>query len=188
MEHIDLISDIAEELEREEREAEAERQEFKERYELLIDCTVDELNDEILRLKLDDAKVTGTFMLVQDGKHMVYRGGVVSACIFTGGEEFTLKRVERGVDTGKEKSLINFIFKPIVVTPYSYLVLPYDKAIKYMDETFGAVIAKNLLPSMQETEKQVLELQREMAERHRQREIRLMQDAEGGVYANESSW
>lgn len=188
MEDIDLLNEIAEELAQEEREAEADRQEFKDKYDLLIDCAVDELNDEILRLKLNDIKTTGTFMLMQDGKHMVYRNNIVSAEVFTGGEEFKLRRVERGVDTGKEKSLINFVFDPIVVTPYTNLILPYDKALKYMEENFSKMVARNLLDSMQETEKEVLALQREMAERDRQREIKRTQDATANVYEAESSW
>lgn len=184
MDEIDLLEQVVDELRLAEEEEATDMEEFSERYDLLVDCSVDELNDEILKHKLDTEKEGGRFILVKDGKHPVYRSQVLSTYLFIGGEDFTLKRVERG--TGK-KSAINFVFKPSDSATFSYLVLPYDQAINYMDSPFGHMLAKYLLPAMNSIEQDVIKLQHEFAERHRQREIRLTGD-NSEVYSQENSW
>ena len=185
MNELDLLEEVVSELEEAEQQEVEDQEIFRDRYDLLVDCAIDELNDEILKLKLYDVATTGRLTLVKDGKHDVYKREILSSYNFIGGEEFKLNRVMRG-EAGS-KSLIDFLFEPLQPSSYNYLVLPYDKAMEYMDGRFARMIAHHLLPAMSSIEQDVVKLQHEFADRHREREIRLL-GGENAVYGEENSW
>lgn len=171
MNELELLEQVVDELDSAAEEERKDMDEFRDRYELLVDCAIDELNDEILKNKLTDSTDNkGRFMLLKDGQQSVYKRELLSSAVFTGGEEFKLKRVERG--TGKT-SMINYVFEPLYGANFTYLVMPYSEAMTYMDRPFSAMVARYLLPAMESIEQDVLKLQREFEERHRDREIKL---------------
>lgn len=181
MNELELLEQVVDELDTAHQEESNDLNEFRERYDLLVDCAIDELNDEVFKCKLNDSDKY-RFILVQEGKHEVYVGEQLSARNFIGGEEFSLVRVERG---SSKSSLVNFVFAPNDVVQYSYLVLPYNQALSYMTKHFGETVAYHLLPAMNSIEKDVIDLQREFEDRHRQRLAKLVGDAD--TY-QESSW
>lgn len=184
MNELELLEQVVDELDSAEQEERKDMEEFRSRYDLLVDCAIDELNDEILKNKLSDTSKTGIrFMLLKHGPQVIYKRNIISTAVFTGGEEFKLKRVERG--SGKT-GMVNYVFEPLYVADFNYLVMPYSEAMKHMDKPFSAMIVKYLLPAMESIEKDVLKLQREFEERHRDREIKL---AGGDLEAyKESAW
>lgn len=184
MNELELLEQVVDELDTVEQEQRKDMEEFRERYDLLVDCAIDELNDEILKNNLHNIAKGGVrFMLLKHGPQVIYKRNIVSTAVFTGGEEFKLKRVERG--PGKT-SMINYVFEPLYVADFTYLVMPYSEAMTHMDKPFGAMIARYLLPAMESIEKDVLKLRREFEERHREREIKF---AGGDVETyKESAW
>ncbi len=186
MTELDLLEQVVKELEKIEQEEIADAEEFRDRYELLIDCAVDEINDEILKRKLNDVTRTGRLILIKDGTHAVYRGGIISSYKFIGGEEFKLSRVEKGLMKNKG-SLVNFIFEPLQPSQYHYLALAYEKALEYMDASFGKAIAHNLLDAMNSIHQDVVSLQHEYADRHRERQLRISGESTQ-AYSEANSW
>lgn len=185
MNELELLEEVVSELEEAEQKELEDQEIFRDRYDLLVDCAIDELNDEILKLKLNDIAKTGRLILVKDGKHDVYKGAILSSYNFIGGEEFKLNRVMRSEKGGA--TLIDYVFEPLQPSPYHYLVLPYNKAIDYMDGQFAQMVAHYLLPAMKSIEEDILKLQHEFADRHRDREIHLLGDNKA-VYSEENSW
>lgn len=184
MNDVELMEQIVADLEAQEQKDTQDQVEFRERYDLLVDCAIDELNDEIIKMKLNDPSKGGTFDLVTDGKHSAYKGTLLSSHVFVGGEVFSLKRVERGVGA---KSLLSFVFEPVELSHVTYLVMPYEKALTDMDANFARMLTIHLLPTMNSIELDVVKLQHEFADRKRKREIDMTR-GESKTYSQENSW
>lgn len=184
---LELLAEVANEIEQDEQEETADRAEFKDRYEDLMACAIDELNDEVLKHKLRDKENTGTFILLQGGKHQVYRNKIPSEANLLSGEEFLLYGFELS-SMKRDKSMVNILFTPVSVatTNLTRLIIPFDQVVDNFGEDFRAVLAKYFLKPMDEIEKEVVKLQHEYAERDRQRQIKRLSNTE--TYAKESSW
>lgn len=183
MKDIELLEEVVKELEIAQEEERADMEDFRLRYDLLVDCAIDELNDEILKNKINSVKATGPLTLLKDGTQQVYVGEQIATRLLVGGEEFSIKRVERGKD---KSSLVNFLLEPLFSANFDYLILPYSRAINEMSKQFSVIIAKYLLPAMSSIEKEVVDLQREFEDRHRQREIKLL--GSGSAVYKETAW
>jgi hypothetical protein len=177
-----IIDEIANKLEQNELDKAKDEQEFRDRYNLLIDCTVDEINEEIHRRKLDGY----TFMLAVDGTQPVYKKGLLTTANFMGGEDFALKKAQRLVDSGNSKSLIGFLLEPKSYSSFDYLVVSYAD-IGLMAPNFGATLAVYLVDIMSSIEKDVFKLRVEMDDRHRTRQLELDQEP-NEVYLSAGSW
>lgn len=179
----ELLATAVADLERKDKEDAQDRDEFRDKYDLLVDCAIDELNDEIIKHQLNSTDRFAPFDLMSDGKFPVYKGDLLSSYIFVGGEQFSIKSVERGSDP---KSLISFVFKPMTASTFTSLVLPYTQAIALMSADFARVISTYLLPSMSSIEQDVVKLQHEYADKRRDREIAMRKDDQ--TYSQANTW
>lgn len=184
----ELLEQIVGELEADRELQIKEREEFKERYEDLAACAIDELNDEVLKKKLRDVKFTGRITILRPGRYPVWRSGILSGTQIIGGEEFALHGFELG-DTKNPKSMINVLFKPLTDDNYDYLSLSYSDALDVLSDEFKVTIIKHIYPAMQDIEKDVLKLQHEFAERNRNRQIKRLESEQGEtVYSELGAW
>ena len=185
---LELLAEVVNEAEQDEKDADADRAEFRERYEDLMACAIDELNDEVLKNKLRDPNVLPIFTLLESGNQVVQLNGngVPSARHFLAGEVFNFYGFELS-DVQRSKSMVNILFKPTsIVRDVGYLIVPFDKAVDMFGSEFKAVLTKYFLAAMDDINNNVVNLQREYAERDRQRQIKRTGDSK--AYTQEGSW
>ena len=187
MSDLELLEQIVDEIEKVELEEKSDAEELFQKRELLLDCAVDELNDEIMKLELNDIEITGKFWLLREGNYSVYRneGSVVNVLTsknFLGGEEFRLDKVERGFP---DQHLINFVFVPLNPSNFRRLILPCDDAVAYMSGEFERNVFFKLMPSLESIDKELRELQLHFQNRKRKRVISA---SKSKIYQSEGSW
>lgn len=185
MTELELLETVVKEIEDDEQALASDQQEFKVRYSDLMACAVDELNDEVLKNKLrgPDAPV---FTLLSTAKYDVKRDNILSQHEILAGEEFTLHGFELSTSK-RSKSMLLIIFKPVNPSTYLYLYVPYDEAVNVMDRTFGQTLATYFLGAVKSIELDVINLQREFEERHRDRAIARHSES-SKVYSEQGVW
>lgn len=184
---LELLAEVVSEAEQDEKEADADRAEFRERYEDLMACAIDELNDEVLKNKLRDPKNLPIFTLLESGNQLVQlHSGIESARNFLAGETFTFYGFELS-SVSRAKSMVNVVFKPSsLVRDVAYLIVPFDEAVDAFGSEFKAVLVKYFMSAMDDINSNVVKLQHEYAERDRQRQIK--RSGNSKAYAQEGSW
>ncbi|MFU9046280.1 hypothetical protein ACNAUY_07795 [Acinetobacter tibetensis] len=185
---LELLAEVVSEAEQDEKEADADRAEFRERYEDLMACAIDELNDEVLKHKLRDPKYLPIFTLLGSGNQLVQlqSNGVVTARNFIAGETFHFYGFELS-SVSRSKSMVNVLFKPSsLVRDVAYLIVPFDEAVDTFGIEFRAVVGKYFISVMDDINSNVVKLQHEYAERDRQRQIK--RSGNSKAYAQEGSW
>lgn len=188
MDELELLEQVIEEIEEDEKQAKQDRAEFKSRYEDLMACAIDELNDEVLRNKLREHTVENELTLLTSGKFPIYKqNGIPGELDFLSGEEFFLWGFELA-EQSRSKSMVNVLLRPKAVQLRARdLIVPFERSVELFGEKFNAIMCKYFLPTMKEVELEVIKLQHEYAERDRQREINRTQSS-NVTYKLENSW